>query len=69
MGYLNPVLYQPGPDGRALGLTVCSDVISGNNVTAKAGGYKAQTGYDAVSGWGTPDGAKLANALFAKPTS
>ena len=69
VGYLNPALYQPGPGGRSLGLTACSDVVSGNNVTAKAGGYKALPGYDAVSGWGTPDGVKLANALFPRPTS
>jgi kumamolisin len=64
VGYLNPVLYQAGPDGQALGLSVCTDVVSGNNTTSKVGGYDARVGYDAVSGWGTPDGAKLANVLF-----
>ena len=49
--------------GRALGGSVCNDVASGNNITAKARGYSAQPGCDAVSGWGTPDGVKLASAL------
>jgi kumamolisin len=38
-------------------------VISGNNTTAQAGGYSAEPGYDAASGWGTPNGMKLLGAL------
>jgi kumamolisin len=65
VGYITPTLYQAGPDGRPMGLSVCADVVSGNNSTAKAGGYSAGQGYDAASGWGTPDGVKLAMALGA----
>ena len=62
VGYLTPVLYQDNGSGKA-GMTVgefsCTDVVSGNNNTATAGGYSASAGYDAVSGWGTPVGTKL----------
>jgi kumamolisin len=37
--------------------------VSGDNVTAHVGGYYTTAGYDAVSGWGTPDGKKLLAAL------
>jgi kumamolisin len=63
VGYLTPLLYQSAAGGRPMGASVCSDVVSGSNTTAKAGGYSAQPGYDAVSGWGTPDGMKLMQAL------
>jgi kumamolisin len=65
-GYLAPVLYQANP-GAAAGITIgaacCTDVTSGDNKTATAGGYSAGVGYDAVSGWGTPVGTELANAI------
>jgi len=64
-GYLTPLLYQAGAAGKGtLGSTGCTDVVSGSNGTAKAGGYSAGKGYDAMSGWGTPDGVKLLNALI-----
>jgi kumamolisin len=37
--------------------------VSGNNVTDKIGGYSATPAYDAVSGWGTPNGAELLKAV------
>jgi kumamolisin len=66
VGYLTPVLYQPhGGDngGPTVGSVGCTDVLSGNNTTAHAGGYSAGPGYDAASGWGTPNGVKLEAAL------
>jgi kumamolisin len=63
VGYLTPLLYQPAADGHPMGASVCSDVVSGSNATAKTGGYSAQLGYDAVCGWGTPDGIQLMQAL------
>jgi kumamolisin len=63
VGYLTPLLYEGGPGGAPLGGAVCTDVVSGGNTTAQAGGYDAGVGYDAVSGWGTPDGVKLQEAL------
>ena len=63
VGYLTPMLYQAAAGGRPMGASACTDVVSGGNKTAKAGGYMAQKGYDAVSGWGTPDGMKLKQAI------
>jgi kumamolisin len=56
IGFLNPILYQ-----NYLQLTQSGafrDVTSGNN-----GDYAAGPGWDACSGLGTPDGAKLLAAL------
>jgi len=70
-GYLTPVLYQPAPGATAgtgtVGATCCTDVTSGGNKTATAGGYNAGPGYDAVSGWGTPIGTTLAKAVAQLP--
>lgn len=66
LGYVTPVFYQKvgtGAHGAAVGSLGCTDVVSGKNTTAHAGGYNAGPGYDAVSGWGTPNGVKLAEAL------
>jgi kumamolisin len=53
LGYLNPTLYQNvGEDGSF------HDITSGNN-----GDYSAGPGWDACSGWGSPDGAVLLQAL------
>jgi len=66
VGYLTPVLYQKsGAAKTSVGAACCTDVTSGNNKTAKVGGYSAGPGFDAASGWGTPDGVKLLNALKA----
>jgi kumamolisin len=64
VGYLTPVLYQGGANGGGtIGQIGCVDVTSGNNVTDKVGGFSAGPGYDAASGWGVPDGQKLAAAI------
>jgi kumamolisin len=60
IGYLTPLLYQGG-----VGSAGCTDITSGDNVTATVGGYSAGPGYDAVSGWGTPNGKQLLAALPA----
>jgi len=70
-GYLTPVLYQAAPGGPgggggggiSIGAACCTDVTSGDNKTATAGGYSAGPGYDAASGWGTPVGTALAKAI------
>jgi kumamolisin len=73
IGYLTPLLYQETAGGTTLGASACRDVVSGGNATAAVGGYKAGPGYDAVSGWGTPDGGKLlaeaAAATAASPAA
>jgi kumamolisin len=67
VGFVTPQLYQPAIGAPANSATVgglgCTDVTSGNNTTAQAGGYSAGPGYDAASGWGTPIGTKLATLL------
>jgi kumamolisin len=58
-GYLNPLLYSKlGASG------VFHDITSGNNdMTGHVGGYAAGRGWDACSGFGSPDGSKLIQAL------
>ncbi len=51
-GYLNPTLYQDY--AQLTQANALRDITSGNN-----GSYSAQTGWDACTGLGTPDGAKL----------
>ena len=59
IGYFNPLLYSlPAAAG------AFHDIISGsNNITINNGPYRAGPGWDACTGWGTPDGTKLLNAL------
>jgi|HubBroStandDraft_1064217.scaffolds.fasta_scaffold08429_3 kumamolisin len=65
IGFLTPLFYQPNEKtaGQTLGAAACNDITSGSNATAKAGGYTAGPGYDAVTGWGSPRGDKLAELL------
>jgi len=51
VGHLNPLLY-----GSLVG--ACRDITSGNN-----GAYQARAGWDACTGWGSPNGARLLTAL------
>ncbi|HTP05716.1 MAG TPA: S53 family peptidase [Nitrospirota bacterium] len=62
VGYLNPLLYNlPAASG------AFHDVIAGNNdISGKNGAYKAGPGWDACTGWGSPNGARLMNALGGK---
>jgi len=63
-GYLTPVLYQAGKDGKPIGSAVCTDISVGDNVSAVIGGFHAGPGYDAVTGWGSPLGTELVQALL-----
>jgi kumamolisin len=56
VGYLNPILYQNY--AQLAQAKALRDVTSGNN-----GDYSAGLGWDACTGLGTPDGAKLLAAL------
>ena len=56
LGYLNPVLCQNY--AKLAQASALRDVTSGNNI-----GYSAGPGWDACTGLGTPDGAKLLAAL------
>src|SRR5919109_4510637 len=55
VGFLNPSLYSIG-QGASYSSSF-HDVVSGSN------GYSATTGYDLATGWGSPKGAGLINAL------
>lgn len=65
IGWLTPVLYQatPASVGQPVGAVACNDITAGDNDTAAAGGYSAGPGFDAVTGWGSPNGAKLLKFL------
>ncbi len=64
VGYLTPLLYgAPTAGGAALGKQGFNDIHTGDNKTAKVGGFKSQSGYDAVTGWGSPKGKELLAAL------
>ena len=65
VGYLTPLLYKPTAGGGAgtVGSAGCRDITSGNNSTATVGGYTSSAGYDAVTGWGSPNGINLLKAI------
>lgn len=60
--FLTPLLYQSS-GASTVGSLGTNDITTGDNITAKIGGYQAGAGYDAVTGWGSPNGAKLLDAL------
>jgi kumamolisin len=63
--FLTPLLYQNGGSGQPVGKSSSRDITSGNNASNPDPGigYKAGPGFDAVTGWGIPDGVKLLNSL------
>jgi subtilase family serine protease len=61
LGFINPIIYP-----LALGsgyATAFHDITSGSN------GFSAVTGYDLATGWGSPNGAGLINALAGTSSS
>jgi len=53
VGFFNPLLYQEiGPKG------TLNDIVTGDN-----GAYKAKPGWDPCTGWGSPNGQTLLDAL------
>ncbi len=63
--FLAPLLYAKTAAGNeTVGAAGCTDVTSGDNTTSTLGkGYSAGPGFDAVSGWGVPNGTALLAAL------
>ena len=60
LGFINPLIY---PIGVGSGYSnAFHDITSGNN------GYPAVAGYDLVTGWGSPNGVGLINALAGSQT-
>ena len=62
LGFINPAIYSIGVSS-SYG-TDFHDVTSGTS-----GSYSAVTGYDLVTGWGSPNGSSLINALVGVSTS
>ena len=64
VGYINPALYTKlGPAG------VLRSITQGNNSVQGVKGYEAGPGWNAVTGWGSPDGRKLLQALQSLGTN
>ncbi|MFC0602628.1 S53 family peptidase [Streptomyces palmae] len=63
--FLTPLLYKNGSNGQPLAQTVCRDISVGhdNGSHPPAVGYPVKAGYDAVTGWGVPDGVALLKGL------
>jgi kumamolisin len=62
LGFINPAVYSIGVSS-SYG-TDFHDITSGTS-----GSYSAVTGYDLVTGWGSPNGSSLINALVGASTS
>jgi hypothetical protein len=61
-GFINPAVYALG---KGAGYTNCfHDLTTGNNYwNSSPANFSAVTGYDLCTGWGTPNGTNLINAL------
>jgi subtilase family serine protease len=64
LGYINPGLYKIGSDPVRYANDFF-DITTGNNQTSSIQGYPASTGWDSVTGLGTPNAANLAFDLVA----
>ena len=66
VGFLNPALYNIG---RGASYAACfHDTTTGNNFSASSPtNFAAVAGYDLCTGWGTPAGTNLINALTLPP--
>lgn len=69
LGFINPVLYQLAALPQGAGSGYFNDVTTGNNDLAgnHSGTYPATSGYDMVTGLGSPIGLPLAGALCNDP--
>jgi len=66
LGFINPAIYAIGKSTSYD--TDFHDITSGNNNNGSGKSYNAVTGYDMVTGWGSPNGANLINALAGSGT-
>lgn len=62
LGFLNPFLYSTGAGA-------LNDITSGSNPGCNTTGFPAETGWDPVTGLGTPDFQKLLSAAVASTGS
>jgi len=61
LGFINPAIYAIG-EGTSYNSDF-HDITSGNNNNGKGQSYNAVVGYDLVTGWGSPNGQNMINAL------
>ncbi len=67
LGFINPAIYSIGA-GSSYGSDL-HDITSGNNdCCGQTVWYNAVTGFDLVTGWGSPNGQNLIDALAPLPT-
>jgi len=67
VGFINPAIYSIGT-GTGYG-TSFHDIVTGNNTNkASPTEFIAVSGFDLCTGWGTPKGSGLINALAGSPT-
>src|SRR3984957_1872035 len=66
LGVVHPTIYAIGKGSSYT--SDCHDITSGNNNNGKGKSYNAVTGYDMVTGWGSPNGQNLINALAGAST-
>ncbi len=66
VGFINPAIYAIG---KSANYTNCfHDITEGNNYwPSSPTNFPAVPGYDLCTGWGTPNGANLINALAGQP--
>jgi len=65
-GYINPAIYAIGQSADYS--SDFHDITVGNNASSSSPNlYNAVAGYDLCTGWGTPGGSNLINALSAPP--
>jgi hypothetical protein len=66
VGFLNPALYAIGRSANYT--TAFHDITTGNNFNSSSPSlFSAVAGYDLCTGWGTPNGTNLINALTGPP--
>ncbi len=66
MGFINPAIYTLAGSSRYA--AAFHDITTGNNVSSSSpNNYYAATGYDLCTGWGTPAGQSLIDALAGPP--
>ncbi|HWY31039.1 MAG TPA: protease pro-enzyme activation domain-containing protein, partial [Candidatus Acidoferrum sp.] len=66
IGFINPAIYAAA--GSSSYTTIFHDITTGNNTNSSSPNhFFAVPGYDLCTGWGTPAGSNLINALLAPP--
>jgi subtilase family serine protease len=66
VGFLNPAIYTIGKS--AIYTNCFHDITTGNNFwPSSPSWFPSVPGYDLCTGWGTPNGTNLINALYKGP--